>query len=126
MKRYLVTLTIETEIEDEDEAERVLRAALDNLAMAPYLIDYSDLVIAEPEGPEHDFSMVGASGDTVFKLVPLTDAAREWVEENVSREGFQPDWPTIVVEHRYIDNLLGGIDEAGFTVDAVERALARG
>ena len=47
MKRYIVTMTIETEIEDEADFERVLRATLDNAATDSYL-DYSGLEI-EPE-----------------------------------------------------------------------------
>jgi hypothetical protein len=43
-------MQIETEIEDEAELERVLRAALDQMAYEPYL-DYSDLVL-EPENEE--------------------------------------------------------------------------
>ncbi len=53
---------------------------------------------------------------TLFRVVPLTDAAKEWVEENVSEEGFQPSWPTVHVEHRYLADLVDGIEGAGLTV----------
>ena len=46
---------------------------------------------------------------SVFLVVPLTEAAQSWIEENVSRHGFQPYWPTVVVEHRYIADLVDGI-----------------
>ncbi len=49
MRRVTVTMTVETEIEDEATLERVLRAALDNMATAPYL-DYSDLALEPEEG----------------------------------------------------------------------------
>ena len=49
MKRYTVTMMIESEIEDEADFERVLRATLDNAATDPYL-DYSDLEIEPEEG----------------------------------------------------------------------------
>ena len=46
-------MTIETEIEDEGDLERVLRAALDNMMSTPYL-DYSNLEIEPEEGVNHD------------------------------------------------------------------------
>ena len=70
---------------------------------------------------QYDFVLSG--GGSIFLLKPVTDEAREWVEENVSREGFQPYWPMVCVEWRYLDALLDGIDGMGLTVDAIERAL---
>lgn len=49
MKRFTVTMTVVTEIEDLDELERVLRAALYTAATTPYL-DYVDLEIEPEEG----------------------------------------------------------------------------
>ena len=60
---------------------------------------------------------------SVLRIQPLTQEAKDWVEEHVSQDGFQPDWPTLYVEHRYLDNLIGGIAIAGLTVDAIEHAL---
>ncbi len=61
---------------------------------------------------------VGGEGPmtSLFKVVPLTDEARAWVDDNVSEEGFQPDWPVLYVEHRYLDDLIEGIEGAGLTV----------
>lgn len=76
---------------------------------------------ADPR-PEHmgqllyDFRLAGATRDTVFQLKPLTDAARQWVEANVSADGFHPDWPTLVIEARYVDGLLTGIIGDDLTV----------
>lgn len=53
---------------------------------------------------------------SIFLVVPLTDEAQTWVEENVSSEGYQPYWPTVVVEHRYIGNLVDGIRIDGLEV----------
>ncbi len=69
---------------------------------------------ADPR-PEHmgqvlyDFRLAGAWPSSVYQLHPLTDAAREWVEANVSHGGFHPDWPTLVIEARYVDGLIEGI-----------------
>ena len=49
---------------------------------------------------------------SVYLLIPLTDSMREWIEENVSYEFAALGG--IPVEHRYIDDLLGGIMEEGF------------
>lgn len=53
---------------------------------------------------------------SIFLFRPLSDLARKWVEENVSREGFHPDWPTLVVEHRYIARIVHGAIADGLRV----------
>ncbi len=67
-----------------------------------------------------DFRLDGEGPLTsVFRLVPLTGDARGWIADNVSRtEGFQPDWPTLYIEHRYLDDLIEGIEGEGMTVSA--------
>ena len=50
-------------------------------------------------------------------VFPLTKKARSWVEEKVSKEGFQPNWPALVVENRYLSDLIGGMKEAGLEVN---------
>jgi hypothetical protein len=47
-----------------------------------------------------------------------SDEARAWVEENVNPEGYQPDWPNLIVEPRYAENLLLGLQSDGLTVAA--------
>ena len=43
--------------------------------------------------------------------------ARLWIEDNVDNGGFQPDYPaTTIVEHRYVEDLVRGIQAAGFTI----------
>ena len=56
---------------------------------------------------------------SVLRIEPLTQEAKDWVEECVSQEGFQPDWPTLYVEHRYLDYLIDGIAMSGLTIDAM-------
>ena len=57
-------------------------------------------------------------GGSLFVVNPLNDKARAWLADNVDKdEGFQPYWPTVIVEHRYIDALVGGMRrEGGLTV----------
>ena len=54
---------------------------------------------------------------TVFRVVAVTDAAKEWVNENVNNEeGFHPEWPNMFVEHRYLDDLIAGMHESGLQI----------
>jgi len=52
---------------------------------------------------------------SIVLLYPCTDAARTWVEENIGQggESFQPWYPTIICEPRYIEAILEGISDAG-------------
>lgn len=53
---------------------------------------------------------------SLWTVRPVTDAAREWLDENVSGE---TSWlgPVLCVEHRYIEALAMGWREEGFTDD---------
>lgn len=65
--------------------------------------------------PEVDFIVENHS--SIFLLRPDTAAALQWVEENIGWEnGYQPYWPTVVVEHRYIGDIITGIKNEGLEV----------
>jgi len=49
-------------------------------------------------------------------LQPLTESARARIEEKVSQEGFQPNWPTVLIEPGYVADVLRGITDAGLAV----------
>ena len=67
---------------------------------------------ATPAVPATDFIVEG--GGSLFLLRPLSDAGRAWVEENIGQgNGHQPYWPTVVVEHRYIADIVAGIQGDG-------------
>lgn len=55
---------------------------------------------------------------TIFLLEPTTDAACEWVEEHLSAEPTRPTrWGSaIVVEHRYIREIVEGARRDGLVV----------
>ena len=62
-----------------------------------------------------DFSVQNEG--SIFLLHPLTEAAREWVNEHIGEDnGYQPYWPTVVVEHRCILNIVDAMRKEGFTV----------
>lgn len=66
--------------------------------------------IAQP-----DFTLSG--GGTIYLLAPNTDAAREWVEENIGKDnGYQPYYPTVTIEHRYVGPITEGILDDGLTI----------
>ncbi len=52
---------------------------------------------------------------SVFLLSPLTDAARIWIDEHIGADnGFQPMYPTVLIEHRYISAIVRGLVEEGW------------
>ena len=53
---------------------------------------------------------------SIFLLSPQTDPARTWIDEHISREGFQPYWPVVVIEHRYVSDIVAGIQGDGLAV----------
>lgn len=55
-------------------------------------------------------------GGSVNIVTPLTDTATDWINENVSDEGYHPYWPSLVVESRYLGDLLFGMQSDGLTL----------
>jgi hypothetical protein len=54
---------------------------------------------------------------SVFLLRPHSDGAHAWVEENIGQDnGFQPMWPTVVVEPRYISPIVEDIAADGLEI----------
>jgi len=56
---------------------------------------------------------------SIFLLKPLTPSATNWVEEHIgSDNGYQPYYPTVVVEHHYIADIVAGIQNDGLAVQS--------
>jgi hypothetical protein len=56
---------------------------------------------------------------SIFLIRPQNESARVWLEENIDAPGsFQPYFPTVVVEHRYIADIVEGIHNDGLAVQA--------
>ncbi len=54
---------------------------------------------------------------SIFLLHPLNDVAREWANEHIGQDnGYQPYWPSVLVEHRYIGEIVAGIQNDGLVV----------
>jgi hypothetical protein len=63
-----------------------------------------------------DFS-VSVDAGSIFLLIPHSESALDWIEQNIGKDnGFQPYWPTVVVEHRYIMDIVASLREEGFVV----------
>ena len=52
---------------------------------------------------------------SIMLVRPTTSAATEWIEEHVSEEAMFFG-SALVVEPRYVENLVGGMTEAGLEV----------
>ena len=66
---------------------------------------------------DRDFSLDNQG--SIILLIPHSDPAREWANEHIgSGNGFQPYWPTVVIEARYIEPILQGIVRDGLAVSA--------
>ena len=56
---------------------------------------------------------------SIFLLKPLTVLATSWVEEHIGEDnGFQPYFPIIVIEHRFIADIVDGILSDGLAVQS--------
>ena len=54
---------------------------------------------------------------SIFLLKPLTPSATSWVEEHIGQDnGYQPYYPTVVIEHRYVADIVAGIQNDGLAV----------
>jgi len=62
-----------------------------------------------------DFILEGHG--SIFLLCPQNENAVAWVDAHIGCDnGFQPYWPTVVVEHRYIADIVQGIQNDGLAV----------
>ena len=50
---------------------------------------------------------------SVYLLMPKTDEAKAWLDENVQAESWQYLGKNLAVGHRYIQDICRGICEAG-------------
>jgi hypothetical protein len=70
---------------------------------------------ARTKVPQADVLVTG--GGTLFVFHALSDSAKDWITENVSREGFNPQFPNVLyVEHRYARDLAAGMIDFGLVV----------
>lgn len=64
----------------------------------------------------YDFTL--AHHGSISLLQPTSDAGEQWVGEHIPANA--PEWcGGIVIEHRFVDNILDGIAADGLTVEGV-------
>ena len=50
---------------------------------------------------------------SVYLITPLTKECGDWLKENVSEDAMYLG-PSLAVEHRYVEALIGGLQQDGF------------
>jgi hypothetical protein len=59
-----------------------------------------------------DFAL--ANHGSVILLKPISQAGIDWVEAKIgANNGYQPFYPTVLLEPRYVDDVLQGIRKQG-------------
>lgn len=78
---------------------------------------HSDSFAASGSSPTVDF--LCENHGSIFLLRPLTPSATSWIEEHIGQDnGYQPYFPTVVVEHRYIADIVAGIQNDGLAMQS--------
>ena len=78
---------------------------------------HDDSFVASGSSPTIDF--LCENHGSIFLLRPLTPSATSWLEEHIGQDnGFQSYWPTCVIEHRYISDIIAGIQGDGLEVQS--------
>lgn len=66
--------------------------------------------------PKTDFTVQNEG--SIILLHPDTEPAIRWVEDNIGQaNGYQPYWPTVVIEPRYVRDIIEGIQAEGLTIE---------
>lgn len=68
---------------------------------------------AEEERQQVDFFLHG--GGTLYMLMPLSESAKQWIADHIPSDA---QWlgKSVAIEHRYMGNILQGIESDGLTV----------
>ena len=73
----------------------------------------SGLSPSASNGPDFTIRNEGS----ILLLTPHTEVARNWINEHIGPDnGFQPYYPTVVIEPRYVIAILEGIRVAGLEI----------
>jgi hypothetical protein len=76
---------------------------------------HNDSFVASGNSPTPDFQV--ESHGSIFLVRPLNPHARTWIDEHIGFDnGFQPYYPTVVVEHRYIGAIAEGVIADGLVL----------
>ena len=68
-----------------------------------------------PPLAKQDFTVENHGSVVIIR--PNTPAGIEWANANVGRSnGYQPLWPSMLFEPRYVDQVISGIQSDGLTI----------
>jgi hypothetical protein len=75
----------------------------------------TDSFVASGSSPTPDFEL--QNHGSIFLLIPQTPSARVWIDDHIGKDnGYQPHYPIVVIEHRYIADIVTGIQDDGLAV----------
>ncbi len=78
---------------------------------------HNDSFASSGSSPTADFEL--QNHGSIFLLIPQTLSARVWIDDHIGKDnGYQPHYPTVVVEHRYIADIVAGIQDDGLAVQS--------
>jgi hypothetical protein len=78
---------------------------------------HNDSFVASGSSPTQAPDFQVENHGSIFLLIPQTPAARVWIDDHIGKDnGYQPHYPTVVVEHRYIADIVRGIQNDGLEV----------
>lgn len=67
--------------------------------------------------PQNEMDVFIENHGTIFLIHPISDVAREWIDEHIGpQNGFQPYYPTVISEPRYVFDVVAGMKASGLTV----------
>jgi len=76
---------------------------------------HNDSFVASGNSPTADFEL--QNHGSIFVLIPQSTSARIWINDHIGRDnGYQPHYPTVVIEHRYVADIVRGIQNDGLAV----------
>ena len=78
---------------------------------------HSDSFVYSGNSPATEPDFYCEDYGSVVLLRPLSESARLWIEEHICKEnGYQPNWPTVLIEPRYIAEIIRGAQSDGLRV----------
>ena len=78
---------------------------------------HNDSFAASGSSPTQALDFELQNHGSIFLLIPQSISARVWIDDHIGRDnGYQPSYPTIIVEHRFIADIVAGIQDDGLAV----------
>jgi hypothetical protein len=69
------------------------------------------------KSPNSDPDFTLRDEGSLVLLTPLSPFAHEFVEERIGlANGYQPMWPTVVIERRYAQDIIEGVIAEGMVI----------